>query len=813
MKPGLITSENGLTLQGVEKGHKTYGLNIIYSHHVSSLSILLRQISQNPLNLILAAAAILAFFTGDKTTGIYVLSMIFVSALLGFWNEFSAEKTIATLLKQISLNAVVVRGGEKLEVPVEQLTIGDLVLLAPGSVIPADLRFIRTENLEINEAVLTGESKSVPKSTKTDNNTGFMGTVVESGWAQGEVIRIGKNTQFGKIAEKVSFTKPQTQFQKGLAGFGSLIVKTILILTLIIFSVNTFLGHNPLISLLFALAVAVGLTPELLPVIVTVGLSHGAGILAKRHVVTKQLIAIENLGNMDVLCTDKTGTLTEGTIKVTSFLDSNGKDNQDLIKLGLLCNSAVIHHKAIGNTIDVALWNYARKEGFVLDPTSKKIYEEPFDYEKRFMYCVITEGKENILIAKGAPEIIIKTLADKLQGEDLIKQFTNLSQQGYRVIALATKKISSHQDYHWSDASALTFAGFITFLDVPKSSARFALSDLQSLNVTVKVITGDDEIVTRKICKEVGMDITKLIAGDKLDNFSDGQLLKIVDETNVFVRVSPEQKLRIIKALQRNGHTVGFLGDGINDTPALHSADVGISVNSAIDVAKEAAQVVLLRSGLDIIADGIKEGRKTFINTIKYILMGTGSNFGEMVSIAGASFFLPFLPMTPVQILLENGLYDISQLPIAFDNVDTKLLIKPKHWDINMIYHFMIFFGLLSAAFTFATFFIILNIFHAGITLFQTAVFLESITTELIVVFVVRTTKIPFFKSLPGKWLILSCLIALILTLVLPFSGLAKSLNLEPPTFSLLSVLAILLLAYAFTLEIIKKTFLKKYSF
>ena len=817
----LTSGEHGLSTQEAEHRLKTYGLNTFKKRRMNWLGILWRQITSNPLSLILAAAALVAFATGDKNTGLYVLVMILVAIVLGFWNEFSAERTINILLKQITLQAVVLRDSQKTEVDVLQLVPGDIVLLAPGNIIPADLRLIECDHLEIDKSALTGESKTVHKSAnklesvKTGSlsnldNIGFMGTTIVDGWGMGIIIATGNSAEFGKIAEIAAFGRPKTQFQKGLTSFGELIVKVIVVMAVIIMAGNLLLGHGALTSVLFALAVAVGLTPELLPVVVTVGLAHGAGKLAKHHVISKQLVAIENLGNMDILCSDKTGTLTEGEIKVTSYIGPDDKNKPELLQMSIICNSAVVHHKPIGNSIDVALWNHALTEKIEPDKNYKKIYEEPFDYGHRFMYCVTGHADGRTLIAKGAPEVIFAACTGEHAEQE--QAFQKLSNNGYRVIAIATKKIEAKNNYDWKDAKNLHFEGFITFMDVPKLSAKEAREKLHKLNVHMKVITGDDPIITQKVCREVDMEIHRLVLGSEIEKCNDQELQQLVEDANVFARVTPEHKLRIIQALQRNGHTVGFMGDGVNDVPSLHNADVGISVNTAIDVAKESAQVVLMRSGLDVVANGITEGRRTFMNTIKYILMGTGSNFGEMASTAGASFLLPFLPMSPPQILIENGLYDTSQLPIASDNVDEENLIKPKHWDIKMIYKFMLFFGALSATWMIGTFLFLKFSLHADTALFQTVVFLEAIATEMVVVLVVRTTRVPFWRSRPSKWLAISCLTILALAFWLPYSPLAHSLNFVAPPFRALAFLALILVTYGVAVEFVKAKFLRRFN-
>jgi len=639
-----------------------------------------------------------------------------------------------------------------------------------------------------------------------------MGTIIESGSGKGVVIQIGKDTAFGKIAQTSSFVRPITDFQKGLITFGDLIIKVIVIMTVVIFVMNWLLGHALIDSLLFSLAIAVGLTPEMLPVIVTVSLAHGAGKLAKKHIVVKQLISIENLGNMDVLCTDKTGTLTEGKIDVIDFFDMHEKRNPQVLDFALLCNTAIVHHKVLGNAIDVSLWEYALKNSIHPDKKIKKIDEEAFDYNKKAMYTVIEQDGEIHLIAKGAPDNIIalcKNIPDK---KKLHEKLVSLNNSGLRMVALATKKVKKKEEYTWDDVNDLQFEGYVTFLDIPKKSAKEALEKLHNLNVQTKIITGDNEIITQRICHEVGIPVDHVLLGAEIEKLSDDELMKKVNDVDIFARVSPDQKLRIIQTLQKHGHTVGYMGDGINDLPSLHSADVGISVNTAVDVAKDAAAVVLLRKSLDVIADGITEGRKTFNNTMKYILMSTSSNFGNMFSAAGASFFLPFLPMTPVQILLTNGLYDISQLSIPSDNVDPESLLKPRHWNVDFIKNYMVFFGPLSSIFDFATFSIMLFVFHARGSLFQTGWFVESIATEILVVFVIRTARTPFFKSVPGKWLLITCLTMTAIGILLPFTPLAPYLGLMAPPLRYFGILIVLIILYLFLVETIKSVFLKKFN-
>ncbi len=812
----------GLTEHEVHERQKQYGLNIIHKRKLNILVILFRQFTSNPLIIILAVATFIAFLLGQHSSSYYIFAIIVVSILLGLWNEYSAEKTVDNLLKKISPSALVVRNNEKTQIPVSQITLGDIILLSQGTIIPADLRFLETTNLEVNESSLTGESKTVfknsellakePQTIGQYANVGFMGTSVESGSGKGVVVRIGISTEFGKIAESVVFIRPITDFQKGLMDFGNLIIKIVGFMTVAIFVVNALLGHNIIDSLLFSLAIAVGLTPELLPVIVTISLSHGAGKLAKKHAVVKQLISIENLGNMDVLCSDKTGTLTEGKIDVIDYVGSDGKRSERILFLSLLCNSAIFHHKVIGNAIDVALREYALKNKVTVDKGVRKLYETPFDYNRKAMYCIVENEKELLLIAKGAPDSILTFCDSTIDKNKLHEKFSSLNKQGLRIIAVATKKISRKKLYSWNDIKDLTFDGCVTFRDIPKKTVKEALFQLSHLNVQTKIITGDNEIITQNVCNEVGIDTGNILLGNEIENLSDEELRQKVDTVTIFARVNPQQKLRIIQALQKNQHIVGYMGDGINDLPALHSADVGISVNTAVDVAKDAAAIVLLRKSLNVIADGIIEGRKTFNNTIKYILMATSSNFGNMFSAAGGSFFLPFLPMTPAQILLTNGLYDISQTSIPSDNVDPESLLKPKHWNIDFIKKYMIFFGPLSSIFDFITFGILLFVFHARGGLFQTGWFIESIATQILVVFVIRTSRTPFFLSKPSTQLLTTCLILTAVSILIPFTLVAKELGFVTLPTEYFLILILIVISYLILIEIVKNLFLKRFS-
>lgn len=758
-------------------GRETRERNEIVIHKLSGLQVLGRQF-KNPLFIILIFATLVSFFTGQRVDALVIFSMILVSVVLGFWNEYSAEKAVSDLLKKISQTAIVLREGEKREIPVSEIVLEDKIYLVAGSIVPADLKLVEYKNLEIGEAVLTGESSPVVKNEK--DNLAFMGTEVLSGDGLGEVVAIGKNTRYGKIAGTLSNVRPETEFQKGLRSYGGLIFKVVSIMAVVIFVVNALMGHGVVLSVLFALAIAIGLTPELMPVIVTVSLSRGAKKLAEKGIVVKQLTAIEDLGNMEVLCTDKTGTLTEGKISVDSFVNENGKSDLGVLDLALYANQAVIHHKVIGGSIDTALLEYCQNNNYV-PPKVEKIFEEPFDYQRQMMFAVIYRKGDLTIISKGSPEAVLANCdISKEKKDEVLLSYQKMSQSGYRTIALATRNIEKKDVYGFEDLKNLKFQGLIFFNDATKGTAKEALEKLGSLGVKVKILTGDNEIVAEHVCKDAGISYNRILKGEDLEKMTFEKLVGVVWQVDIFSRVTPDQKLRIIRALQEGGHTIGFLGDGVNDGPALHVSDVGISVNTAIDVAKDAATVVLLKKSLFAISDGVMEGRKIFSNTIKYILMGTSSNFGNMFSAAGASFFLPFLPMTASQILFTNVLYDVSQLSIPSDNVDPEVLARPKEWDVNYIKKYMLFFGPISSLYDFMTFGVMIFVFRASGSFFQTGWFIESLITEIMVVFVIRTARTPFYKSRPGNTLIFTCLTVVILGLLLPFSPFASILSFTP---------------------------------
>ena len=805
-----VQKDAGLTTAQALENIKKYGANILQSQKLSTFNILVRQFKGNYLVYILVVCTLVSFFLGERASSIYIFVMIFVSSGLGFWNEYSAQKTVDGLLKRITPKVLVKRDGEIGELLLTQIAVGDVVLFTTGSVIPADLRVLQAENLEVNESVLTGESEPVIKGVDA---AVYMGTNVESGHGVGVVTKVGGQTKYGQISKNINFLKPETSFQLGLRSFGNMLVKVILILTAAIMLINSALGKDFLSSLMFALAIAVGLTPELLPVVVTLSLSHGAGKLSKKHVVVKQLVAVENLGNMDILCCDKTGTLTEGKITLSDFFDTGGQRSRQVLEKAYLSTPKVLHMGMAVNSIDRAIITASDKIG-VIKSLGKINYldTESFDYNKKASFNVVRFEEDVHFLVKGVFDDVAKMCSNSAEIKSMQKKATELSMRGFRVVALAGKILRSElTEYQWEEATGLTLYGILVFSDAPKKDAKKALEGLEKLNIGLKLLTGDNEVVALKVCAEVGLKIQGVILGEQLDRLLPAEFAAAVTNNNIFARVTPENKLNIIKALQKLGHTVGYLGDGINDAPALHTADVGISVDEGADVAKESASVVLMKKGLDVVAEGVVEGRRIFNNTIKYILMGTSSNFGNMFSAAFASFFLPFLPMTPVQILLNNTLYDFSQLTIPTDNVDRESLLKPRHWDVNFIKKYMLFFGPVSSLFDFVTFFFLIVVFKATSGQFQTGWFLESLLTQTLVIFVIRTSKTPFWKSAPSRFLILSSLTVLSVALIVTLSSVKSSFGFGSLGIQYFAFLGVVTVIYMTLTDRLKMLFIKRF--
>lgn len=753
---------------------------------------------KNPIFIILIASAVVAGLFAELEQSIAILTMIALSVLLGFYNEYKAEKIVENLRQSVSFKAVVTREGQPSEIDSKLVVPGDLVSVYVGDIVPADMRIVESKELQADESALTGESFPIEKTSNSlelQNPTPqqltnylFMGTVLVHGSGRGIVISTGKNTEFGAISKSLARPHPETEFQKGIKKYGTMLFTLTIALAIGIFVLNAIVGHPIIDSLLFSLAVAIGLVPELMPAIVTVSLSQGAGKMAKVRVIVKRLVSIEDFGNMDILCTDKTGTLTEGKIVLNDYYSLNETKDPRVLSYSLLCNTAVVREKISGNPMDVAIWNYATENGAKesIKPYTK-VDEIPFDYQRRVMSVVVRKDDKLTLITKGAPESIISRckyaeIMEKNEPitsvlESIKAKFCNLSQLGYRILAVAYRNIDPKPSYSEEDETDLTLIGFLIFTDPPKKDAPQAVTRLKAMGVDVKILTGDNELVARKICDDLKIPVKKIVCGSDLTQMSSTEIKAVVEETTIFARTTPEQKLDIIKALKTNGHVIGFMGDGVNDAPALYEADVGISVDTAVDVAKDAADIVLLEKNLRVLANGIMEGRKIFGNTTKYILMGTSSNFGNMFSAAAASIFLPFLPMLPMQILFMNLLYDVANMTLPTDNVDEEFTKLPKRWDISFVRKFTLFFGPFSSLYDFLTYGIMLFIFGASASLFQSGWFVESFWTEVLVIFVIRTRRIPFLTSRPGKWLTILTLSSVAFGTIVPFTILGDFLG------------------------------------
>jgi len=826
------TSEKGLSHDDATKRIGAYGHNEIAAKDKrGKLSIFTSQLT-SPLVVILVVASVIAGFLGDPTDMAIIIAIILINAVLGFYQEFKSERALAELKKYISFKAKVIRDGRETEIDVRDLVPGDITILEIGDIVPADIRLIDVHELATDESAITGESFPVNKSAgplelknslpSQQANMAFMGTVISNGVGKGIVVATREKTEFGRTANILSAREPPTDFQTNIKKFGRFLIKVILILTILVFASNALLGKGVIESSLFALALAVGITPELLPIIITISLSSGAMRLAKKRVIVKRLVAIEGLGNMDILCTDKTGTLTENKITLEGYINAAGQKSDTALRYALLCNSVILEKgRAEGNVIDAAIWKHADAKKELLSGY-KKIEEVEFEYVRRRMGVIVEKDEKRIYICKGAPESIFAICDFVEEGstkvpigaraKELEKRFEELSTRGFRVIAVASKDIERKEDYTEADETGLTFNGLLYFLDPPKGTTLSAIKSFKNLGVELKLLTGDNELVTREVCKEVGLDVKgQIILGSELEKMDEEQFAKAIFENNIFARVVPEQKFKIVEGLTKQGHIVGFLGDGVNDAPALKMADVGITVDSAVDVAKDSADIILLQKGLMVIAEGIKEGRRTFGNIMKYILNTISANFGNMFTLTISSFALPFIPLLPSQILLNNLISDGPLMTISTDRVDEDYLHKPKKWNIRAISHFMVFFGLISTVFDLVTMAVMWILTAGNVALFRTAWFLESVLSEIVITFVIRTRR-SFWKSRPSKMLIYSSIIGIMLSIsiiYLPFGSLFEFEGLSLP---MLVITALILLAYFMLAEMTKKIFYKKYE-
>lgn len=824
----LKTSQSGLTSQEAESRLKIYGYNELAKRKKRTAIVEFFSHFRSPLVIILLLAGLISGFLGEIINATIIFSMVLVSVVLDFYQESKAERAAEMLKEKVTTTATVLRDGVKREVKLSEIVPGDMVDLSAGDIVAADARVINTKDLFVDQSALTGESFPVEKTatplktkgaTITEwNNCLFMGTSIVSGTATAVVVKTGNFTEYGKIAQRLVATEPETEFEKGLRRFGFLMMEVTFLLVLFVFFINALFKRGVLESLLFAVALAVGLTPELLPMIMSVNLSKGALAMSKKGVIVKRLASIQNFGSIDVLCTDKTGTLTENKITLVLHVNIEGNDDEKVLLYSFLnsyyetglkspLDEAILRHK------DVDLKDY------------QKIDEVPFDFARKRVSVVVEHERQRFFIAKGAPEEIIKVcsyceLEDKILNltselqKKIEQKYYDLSSEGFRVLGVSYKKVKEEkQVYSVKDESDMVFSGFVAFIDPPKETAKESLQLLSKAGVELKILTGDNELVTRKTCEQLGFEIKGAVLGSEIAQMGDDALTRLVEEANIFARVTPAQKDRIMNALKNNGHVVGFLGDGINDAPSLKTADVGLSVDNAVDVAKESADIILLEKRLRVLHEGVLEGRKTFGNTMKYIMMGTSSNFGNMFSVAVASLFLPFLPMLPIQILLNNLLYDLSETTIPTDNVDSEYAERPKRLDVSFIRKYMVFLGPISSIFDFLTFFIMLFVFNATVPLFQTAWFIESLSTQTLVIFVIRTRRTPFYKSKPSRLLLLSSLSFVGLALIIPFTPLGALFKFVEPPLTFFILLAGLIGTYLMLVEIIKKWFYRRYAY
>ena len=819
----LGSTPDGLSTTDAHHRLAHFGPNTLGTRKRTTALVAFLNQFKNPLILILIFAATTSAFMREWTDAAIIIGIVLGSAALSFAQEFRATAAVERLRARVAIKADILRDGKSHPIPADEIVPGDVVLLSAGSLIPADGVVLEAKDFFVSQAVLTGETFPVEKSPGTvaphsslaeRTNCVFMGTSVRSGTARALMTGTGEATAFGEIAQRLNLRPPMTEFERGILHYSHLLARVTLVMVLVVFAFNVFYSKPPVDSLLFAIALAVGMAPELLPAIISITLSKGAQLMAKKGVIVQRLNSIENLGSMDVLCTDKTGTLTEGVVQLDGAFDVHGNESDRILHYAVL---NAHFQTGLSNPLDDAIIAHIRECGPDI-AAYQKIDEIPYDFvRKRLSVVVQRSTTERVIVTKGALNNILQVCSlvqdganaiplDQASGAGIQKRFAEWSEQGFRVLGLAIKPVGNQPAYTRVDECNLIFAGFLLFFDLPKADVQQTLADLARLGVQLKIITGDNRLVAAHVAKMVGMNFTGVLTGAELDDMHDEALLQIAERTNLFVEVDPNQKERIILALKKAGHVVGYLGDGINDAPALHVADVGISVDKAVDVAKEAADFVLLEHNLNVLRRGIEEGRKTFANTLKYIFTTTSANFGNAFSMAGASLFLPFLPLLAKQILLNNFLSDFPAMAIADDNVDPESVQVPRRWNIKFIRNFMVVFGLVSSAFDYITFGLLLFLLQATPEQFRTGWFVESLMTELVVALVVRTRR-PFFKSKPGRSLWISTLIIALVTVLIPYMPYSGLLGFTPLAPLVMTVLMVVAGCYVAANEVAKKVF------
>lgn len=823
----LQATPAGLTSEEAQRRLGLYGPNsMAMESRFATLMNLLRFLI-NPLVIILLVASGISLALGDSVGGLIIISMVLLSVLLNFFMEFQAQHAVEEIRKQVATTAAVIRDGREQELPVADLVPGDVIRLNAGDLVPADARLLEVKDLQVRESALTGESLCVEKNcgdlppgkhgVADASNCVFMGTAVQTGIGTAVVACTGRKTVFGEIAQRLATRPPETEFGRGIRHFGHMITLVIMLLVLFVLLVNIAF-HRPILeSFLFSVALAVGMTPEMMPMIITVTLAQGARRMTKKKVLVKQLAAIEDFGSIEILCSDKTGTLTEGEIVLDRHVGIQGKDDDDVLRF-IYLNS--FFQAGIKSPLDDAVLKHERPR--IVE--YRKLDEIPFDFNRKRLSVVVQHGEECLLVTKGEAESIFSVCqtvsvdgSPQPFGENQRAQaadtFQKLSAGGFRVLGVAVAKVDKQDAYTVAAEKDMTLAGFAAFLDPPKEGIPAVLEALKQNGVSVVIMTGDNQYVTQKIAQDVGLQTGRSVTGDQVDTMDDAALAYQAENGAIFARVSPEQKNRVIIALKARGHVVGYIGDGINDAPSLHTADVGISVMNGVEVAKDAAKIILLEKDLAVLNDGIMEGRRCFANIMKYIVMGTSSNFGNMFSMAAASLFLPFLPMLPTQILLNNFLYDVSQISIPSDNVDPALLHRPKRWQIGFIRQFMMIIGPISSIYDFLTFGVLLWVFHASANapLFHTGWFVESLATQTLVVFVIRTAGNPL-KSRPSRALLAAVFAIVAIAVVLPYTALGKVLQFTPLPLSLLGAIGFLAVTYLLLVQVVKSWFYRRHA-
>jgi Mg2+-importing ATPase len=818
----LGTAKEGLSSEEARQRLARYGSNLLKPQKRSDVLTLLLAQFKSPLVLILLFATGLSFFLHDPVNASIILIIVLASGLLGFWQDYSATNAVQKLLAIVQIKAAVVRDGVAQEIPIEQIVPGDIVILNAGDIVPGDGLVQESKDLFIDEATLTGETYPVEKSVGLlaaetplgqRTNSLWMGTHVVSGSAKALVISTGKETEFGRVSERLRLRPPATEFEHGIRQFGYFLMEVTLVLVIAIFAINVYLARPVLDSFLFSLALAVGLTPQLLPAIISINLAHGAKRMAEGKVIVKRLASIENFGSMNVICSDKTGTLTEGSVRLQSALDVEGAPSEKVLLHAYL---NAFYETGFTNPIDKAIRTHRQFDlsGY------RKADEIPYDFLRKRLSILVARAGAYLMVTKGALSNVLgvcataetdgETIVDIAMARERIQQrFEELSSKGFRTLGVAYKNMGSASLMSKVDEAGMTFLGFLVFFDPLKPNITETIASLKNLGVALKIITGDNHLVAANVSQQMALSSTKILIGPDLRQMSDSALLKHVADADVFAEIEPNQKERIILALKKAGNVVGYMGDGINDASALHAADVGISVESAVDVAKDAADFVLLEKDLGVLVQGVREGRTTFANTLKYVFMATSANFGNMFSMAGVSLFLPFLPLLPKQILLTNLMTDFPEMTIATDRVDAEMVDRPRRWDIKAIRKFMIIFGLVSSVFDYLTFGTLLLILHATEDQFRTGWFLESVISASLIVLVIRSRK-PFFKSRPSKYLFMATLLVVIVTVILPFTLLGGIFGFRPLTLSFFLLITIIIMGYIVSAEMVKVIFYKR---